>query len=108
MQQIKKLAAATLLALPLTPAWPAATPAALEQAAIVSPKALTASMLALTNAGTRLIAVGERGTILWSDNAGAQSWGRRLQLTMSSTVGNDDQVNRLIILKKPPKPPKLN
>ena len=71
MQQIKKLAAATLLALPLTPAWPAATPAALEQAAIVSPKALTASMLALTNAGTRLIAVGERGTILWSDNAGA-------------------------------------
>lgn len=44
----------------------------------------------------------------WSENPQAQPWSQRLQLSMSSTIGNGDQVDRLIILKKPPKPPKLN
>jgi len=48
-------------------------PRVLTQAALQSPKALQAATLAVTRAGQRLVAVGERGTVLWSDNAG-QSW----------------------------------
>jgi len=48
-------------------------PRVLKQAALQSPKALLAATLAVTRAGQRLVAVGERGTVLWSDNAG-QSW----------------------------------
>lgn len=50
-----------------------AVPAALKQPALVTPKALNAAMLAVAAAGTRLVAAGERGTILYSDDAGA-SW----------------------------------
>jgi len=50
-------------------AWPA-PPAVLEQPALVSPKALGAVMLAVARAGDRLVAVGERGTILLSDDGG--------------------------------------
>lgn len=50
-----------------------AVPRVLTQAALQSPKALQAATLAATRAGRRLVAVGERGTVLWSDNAG-QSW----------------------------------
>ncbi len=50
-----------------------AVPRVLTQAALQSPKALQAAMLAVTRAGRRLVAVGERGTVLWSDNAG-QNW----------------------------------
>jgi len=53
-------------------AWPAA-PAVLEQPALGSPKALAAVTLALARAGSRLVAVGERGTILLSDDDG-RSW----------------------------------
>jgi photosystem II stability/assembly factor-like uncharacterized protein len=48
-------------------------PAALGEPAIHSPKALNAAMLAVTHAGPRLVAVGERGTVLLSDD-GAKSW----------------------------------
>ncbi|WP_332851702.1 YCF48-related protein [Duganella sp. S19_KUP01_CR8] len=48
-------------------------PAALTQPALVTPKALNAAMLAIAAAGQRLVAAGERGTILYSDDAGA-SW----------------------------------
>ncbi len=47
--------------------------AALSQPALVTPKALNASMLAIAAAGQRLVAAGERGTILYSDDAG-KSW----------------------------------
>ena len=48
-------------------------PAALSEPALHSPKALNAAMLAVTPAGPRLVAVGERGTVLLSDD-GAKSW----------------------------------
>src|SRR5688572_16714729 len=50
-----------------------AAPAVLSEPALQSPKALGAAMLAVTRAGHRLVAVGERGTVLLSDDAGA-SW----------------------------------
>ena len=49
------------------------TPAALVQPALVTPKALQAAMLAVGVAGARLVAAGERGVILYSDDAG-KSW----------------------------------
>lgn len=54
-----------------TPA--AMAPAALTQPALVTPKALHAAMLAVVSAGQRLVAAGERGTILYSDDAG-KTW----------------------------------
>ncbi|GAA0763717.1 YCF48-related protein [Ideonella azotifigens] len=50
----------------------AAAPAALAEPALVTPKALGAAMLAVTRAGERLVAVGERGTVLWSDDGGTR------------------------------------
>lgn len=52
---------------------PAAVPRVLTQAALQSPKATQAATLAVSRAGRRLVAVGERGTVLWSDDAG-QRW----------------------------------
>ena len=49
------------------------TPVALSRPALVTPKALHAAMLAVASAGPRLVAAGERGTILYSDDAG-KSW----------------------------------
>lgn len=48
-------------------------PAALRQPALITPKALHAAMLAVASAGQRLVAAGERGTILYSDDAG-KTW----------------------------------
>jgi len=42
----------------------------LSEPALQSPKALAAATLAVTRAGARLVAVGERGTVLLSDDAG--------------------------------------
>jgi len=55
----------------LAPAW--AAPAALSQPSILSAKAGTAAVLAVTRAGKRLVAVGERGIVLLSDDNGS-SW----------------------------------
>ncbi|MBT9462848.1 YCF48-related protein [Hydrogenophaga sp.] len=51
----------------------APAPAVLSRPALMSPKALGAAMLAVTRAGNRLVAVGERGTVLLSDDNG-QHW----------------------------------
>jgi pimeloyl-ACP methyl ester carboxylesterase len=40
----------------------------------------------------------------WPENGYPQTWSQRLQVRMSSTIGNGEQVDRLIILKKPPPP----
>lgn len=48
----------------------------LAQASQPSPRALTALLTAVTRAGARLVAVGERGTILTSDDSG-QNWTQR-------------------------------
>jgi photosystem II stability/assembly factor-like uncharacterized protein len=47
-------------------------PAALDEPALQTPKALGAAMLAVTRAGSRLVAAGERGTVLVSDDGGRQ------------------------------------
>lgn len=44
----------------------------LQQAALQSPRALSATMLAVAAAGKRLVAVGERGIVLLSDDGGAR------------------------------------
>jgi photosystem II stability/assembly factor-like uncharacterized protein len=51
----------------------APVPAALVEPALVSPKALGAATLAVARAGDRLVAAGERGTVLWSDDGG-KAW----------------------------------
>jgi hypothetical protein len=40
----------------------------------------------------------------WPDNGYPQPWSQRLRIESSSTIGNGERVDRLIILKKPPKP----
>jgi photosystem II stability/assembly factor-like uncharacterized protein len=57
---------------PAAPAVPA-VPAALTEPALISPKALGAATLAVARAGDRLVAAGERGTVLWSDDGG-KTW----------------------------------
>lgn len=54
------------------PAGAASAPAALSLPALVTPKALGAATLAVTRAGKRLVAVGERGTVLLSDDHGVR------------------------------------
>ncbi|WP_457321373.1 WD40/YVTN/BNR-like repeat-containing protein [Roseateles sp. P5_E11] len=51
----------------------APAPAALAEPALISPKALGAATLAVARAGERLVAAGERGTVLWSDDGG-KAW----------------------------------
>ncbi|MEJ2393754.1 MAG: YCF48-related protein [Candidatus Thiodiazotropha sp.] len=51
----------------------ATTPEAMDRAALTSIKAENATLLAVTRAGSRLVAAGERGIILISDDNGA-SW----------------------------------
>ena len=63
---------------------PTTPPAALVEPALHSPKALNAAMLAVTHAGPRLVAVGERGTVLLSDD-GAKSW-RQAQVPVQVTL----------------------
>lgn len=59
--------------LPHTQVWSrAAVPAVLSQPALMTPKALTSTMLAVARAGQRLVAVGARGTVLLSDDHGLQ------------------------------------
>src|SRR4051812_6883490 len=71
-RHLAALAACMQLACPsraaVTPA-----PAALTQPSILSAKASGAAMLALAQAGARLVAVGERGIVLLSDDNG-KSW----------------------------------
>ncbi len=49
----------------------------LEQAALITPQAARSVLLGLARAGDRLVAVGERGIILYSDDNGA-NWQHEL------------------------------
>ncbi|ROM98007.1 WD40/YVTN/BNR-like repeat-containing protein [Pseudomonas brassicacearum] len=71
----RALPAVLLMAALVMPGWTTASPriALLDQAAFQSAKAAHAVMLAVTRAGDRLVAVGERGIVLLSDDSG-QSW----------------------------------
>ena len=61
-----------------------AAPAALRQPALITPKALHAAMLAVASAGHRLVAAGERGTILYSDDGG-NAW-RQAQVPVQASL----------------------
>lgn len=76
-------AAATTGAAPAVAAAPA-LPAVLSQPALMTPKALGTAQLAVARAGQRLVAVGERGTVLLSDDHG-QSW-RQAKVPVQSTL----------------------
>ena len=71
-----------------------ATTAALGEPALISPKALGAATLAVARAGARLVAVGERGTVLLSDDHGA-SWRQAavpVRVTLTALRFVDDQL----------------
>lgn len=61
-----------------------AVPVPLEHAALQTLKASSAAMLAVKRAGTRLVAAGERGIVLVSDDGGA-SW-RQAQVPVQVTL----------------------
>jgi len=66
-------------------AWSADTlPRALTQPAVQTPRALGAATLAVARAGARLVAVGERGTVLLSDDNGT-TW-RQAQVPVQTTL----------------------
>lgn len=79
---------ALLLAALLAPGWTAAQSALplLEQAALHSAKAQRSVLLAVTRAGERLVAVGERGIILLSDDSGASWRQARVPVSVSLTA----------------------
>jgi photosystem II stability/assembly factor-like uncharacterized protein len=69
----------------------AQSPLALERPSLLSDKAVGAAILAVTRAGERLVAVGERGIVLLSDDSG-RSWRQvvtpvRASLTTVTFVG---------------------
>ncbi len=82
------LAAAAFAAAPF--AWASSAsaadtlPRALTQPAVQTPRALGAATLAVARAGKRLVAVGERGTVLLSDDNGT-SW-HQAQVPMQATL----------------------
>jgi photosystem II stability/assembly factor-like uncharacterized protein len=80
----RRAAVLGLLGLAATASWSATAPAVLSQAALVTPKALGAATLAVARAGQRLVAVGERGTVLLSDDHGV-SW-KQAQVPVQTTL----------------------
>jgi len=61
-------------------------PSVLHEAAIVTPRALDAAMLGVVRAGDRLVAAGERGIVLYSDDAG-RTWAQArvpVQVTLTA------------------------
>ncbi len=63
-----------------------AEPDVLDRAAVMSSRAVNAVMLAVTRAGSRLVAGGERGVILYSDDGG-KSW-MQAQVPVSVSITN--------------------
>jgi photosystem II stability/assembly factor-like uncharacterized protein len=78
----------------VVPAAVADGPAALAAPALVTPKALGAATLAVARAGQRLVAVGERGAVLWSDDGGAHWQQARVpvQATLTSVRFVDERI----------------
>lgn len=77
---------ALLLALATAALPPAAsaTPTVLSEPAVPTPRALDAAMFAIVRAGTRLVAAGERGIVLLSDDDGT-SW-RQARVPVQATL----------------------
>ncbi|NUT89668.1 glycosyl hydrolase [Pseudomonas corrugata] len=84
----RALSAILALTVLLMSGWTTASPriALLDQAALQSAKATHAALLAVTRVGERLVAVGERGIVLLSDDSG-QSWRQaRVPVSVSLTA----------------------
>lgn len=69
----------------LPPAFAASTPDVLAQPAVQGPQALHAVLQDVTRAGQRLVAVGERGVVLLSDDNGA-SWRQASAVPVSASL----------------------
>lgn len=85
-QAMKRLAAA--LAAAALPAWAADTPppaAALDRPALQSPKSPRMAILTVAQAGKRMVAAGERGIVIYSDDGG-RSWKQAQTPTSASLV----------------------
>jgi len=71
-----------------------AVPEALEKPALQTPRAQKAAMLAIARAGNRLVAAGERGIVLLSDDGGA-TWRQAsvpVQVTLTTMRFVDPQI----------------
>jgi photosystem II stability/assembly factor-like uncharacterized protein len=75
---------AAMLAATAGASWAGSAPAVLATPAVHSTKALHAATLAVARAGRRLVAVGERGTVLLSDDDGVR-W-RQAQVPVQVTL----------------------
>lgn len=71
---------------PASVAPPAGLPAVLRTSAVPSRKAAASAMLAVTRAGPRLVAAGERGIVLLSDDSGANWRQGRVPVQASLTA----------------------
>ncbi|QJP09984.1 WD40/YVTN/BNR-like repeat-containing protein [Pseudomonas multiresinivorans] len=83
---MKKIVSGLLLAASctLSPAWAADTMDVLSQPAVLGAQSLQAVLLDISQAGSRLVAVGERGVVLLSDDGG-QQW-RQAASPVSATL----------------------
>lgn len=63
----------------------AGTPDAMERSSLVSARASRMLMTSVGRAGSRIVAVGERGTVLYSDDQG-QSWQQSASVPVSVTL----------------------
>lgn len=83
---MKKILSGLLIAAgcSLLPAWGADTVDVLSQKAVFGPQALHAVLLDINQAGSRLVAVGERGVVLLSDDGG-EHW-RQSASPVSTTL----------------------
>lgn len=86
MSRLRIITLAGLLAWTVAPAtvWAQAAVQPLQRPALVAPHALRAATLAIAEAGTRLVVVGERGVILLSDDKGG-TW-RQVPVPVSVTL----------------------
>lgn len=95
LRQISSLGAAALAAVSLACVVPApaahAEPDVLERPAMPSAKAAASVMLAIAQAGRRIVAAGERGIIVYSDDGGA-SW-RQADVPVSVSIAGVRFVN---------------
>jgi photosystem II stability/assembly factor-like uncharacterized protein len=91
---VRGLAVVSMVLAGAAPAADTASLTMLSEPALISPKALGAATLAVTRAGARLVAVGERGTVLLSDDHGA-SWRQAavpVRVTLTAVRFVDDKL----------------
>ncbi|MNB82591.1 Ycf48-like protein precursor [compost metagenome] len=78
------LAGVLLMAICVSPGVAAQFPDVIDQRSVLSTQASHATLLSIARAGERLVAVGERGVVVLSDDSG-RTW-RQVQVPVSSTL----------------------